>query len=164
MQVYEVGRVGEHLFIAQIYFERMDGELPRIAAVPVAGGDVTWVAPAPSGAPASSPVDDRLAYLTRVDDIPTVRIVDTKTHALRELTLPPSPWELVEWSPDGTKLLVVRSDAQFIELDVATGETLRTLASGAEVFAGVTYVGDEIIVGRGRWLGDLWTTDLVPAR
>jgi len=147
----------------QIYFERADGELPRIAAVPVAGGEVTWIAPAPSGSPASSPVDDRLAYLTHAGGVARVRILDPKTHQTRDVTLPgpQMPWDLVEWSADGTRLLVVRNDAHFVELGVATGKTLRKLESGADMFGGATYVKDEIIVGRTRWLGDLWTTDVV---
>lgn len=60
----------------------------------------------------------------------------------------PSVKELLEWSPDGEKLLVVRSDSHFVELEVATGKTLRTIESGAAMIAGVTYVGEEVIVGR----------------
>ncbi|HUQ05179.1 MAG TPA: protein kinase [Kofleriaceae bacterium] len=150
----------------QIYFERVDGTRTRIAAVSVAGGEVAWLVPEPGRAPASSPVDDRLAYLVQTGDGFSVRIVDVKTHRSRDVSLPggPVPWNFVEWSPDGTRLLVVRSNARLVELEIATGKTLRTLAAGSEVIMGATYVTDEIIVARSRWLGDLWTTDLVVAR
>ena len=148
---------------ATIYFERTDGDQIRLAAVPVAGGAVTWVESVRSGVPAASPVDDRLAYFVQVGDAPGVRIRDTRTGKARDLTIPGPPmlWDMMEWSPDGTRLLVVRSDAGFVEFELATGKVRRTLATGAEMLAGVTYVGDELVVGRSRWLGDLWVTDLV---
>jgi hypothetical protein len=74
--------------------------------------------------------------------------------------LPAYPYRDLRWSADGTRLLAARRDGNIVELDVATGKTLRTFDVGSANRNGLTYAGDEILVGRATSAGDIWQADL----
>jgi hypothetical protein len=154
----------------RVILELRDGERERIAAIPVGGGERTWLLPAGSLAPAQSPTAELLAYLA--DDTaakgPAQRVImvlDQTTGATRRVApaLPPYPYRDLRWSPDGARLLAARRDGQLVELELATGKVLRTFDVGADQIYGLTYVGDDIFVGRATSAGDIWEADLRPA-
>jgi len=143
----------------KLAFESRDGKLDRIAEIPVTGGEPVWIVPAPSLAPAQSPTADVLAYLAgepakgRV-----VMLLDRRTGKTRQVApaLPPYPYRDLRFSPDGKKLLAARRDGQIIELDATTGATLRTFDVGSDQLLGMTYAGEDILVGRATSAGDIW--------
>ena len=146
----------------RVFFESRDGEKHRVAVVGVSGGAPSWALPAPSLAPAQSPVEDLLAYLA---DVPGgkalerhVMVLDQKTGKSRRLApeLAAYPYRDLRWSPDGKRLLAVRRDGKCTELDAATGKVLRTFDVGSDQLYGVTYAGDDILVGRWTTAGDIW--------
>ena len=147
-----------------IYFERQEGTRPRIASIPVAGGQPTWVLPAGTLAPAASPTEDVLAYLVVRDGGTFPMLLDLRSRRSRPLTdqRTPSAWRQVRFSADGRRVLLVRPTAAIAEVDVATGRILREIDGGAEAFVGATFLGDDIIVGLTGWNGDLWTATLAP--
>ena len=49
-----------------------------------------------------------------------------------------------------------RRDGQIIELDATTGATLRTFDVGSDQLLGMTYAGEDILVGRATSAGDIW--------
>ncbi len=148
-----------------IFLELRDGKQDRIAKMARTGGATTWVAGAPSMAPATSPSDDVLAYLT---EVPTpgkvsqrvIVLLDLRTQKSRKLAVPPYPYRDLRWSPDGKRLLAIRRDGQIAEIDVATSKILRTFETGADQIFGATYIGDEIMVGHSASAGDIWEADL----
>jgi Tol biopolymer transport system component len=152
---------------ATLVFEHRDGKRERIATIPVGGGEPAWLLPAPSLAPAQSPTADLLAYLTE-DPAATqpaqrlVMVLDQRTGKARRVSpsLPAYPYRDLRWSPDGKRLLAARRDGQLVELELATGKVLRRFETGADQLFGITYLGDEILVGRSTSAGDIWEATL----
>jgi hypothetical protein len=149
-----------------IYFERHAGDGYRIASIAVTGGAPTWAVAGYAAAPAMSPTADVLAYIAMPaagQRVPT--LLDLRTGKARAL-LPARdarPWSYLRWSPDGTRILLVRRDGESIELAIATGQVLRRFSVGADLLVGVTYLGDDIIVSHSAWHGDVWTAALESA-
>lgn len=143
-----------------IFLELRDGTRDRIASMPRGGGATTWVAPVGSQAPSTSPTENFLAYLTDVPGGKTaaraIVLLDLTTNKTRRLNVPAYPYRDLRWSPDGKHLLAVRRDGQFAEIDVAASQIVRTFDVGAGQLIGVTYAGDEIIVGYSASVGDVW--------
>ncbi|MBA3463577.1 MAG: protein kinase [Deltaproteobacteria bacterium] len=150
----------------RVFFESRDGEKDRVAVVAVGGGAATWALPAPSLAPAQSPVEDLLAYLAEAPGGKAlerhVMVLDQKTGKSRRLApeLAAYPYRDLRWSPDGKRLLALRRDGMGSELDVATGKVLRTFDVGSDTLLGATYAGDDILVGRWTTAGDIWEAEL----
>jgi hypothetical protein len=152
-----------------VIFESRDGELDRVAIVPVAGGKASWLLPAGSLGPAQSPTQDVVAYLQPAGaGDPLARIVmvfDRKTRKSRVLStaLAPYPYRDLQFSQDGTRLLAARRDGAITELDAATGSVVRTFDVGSDQLFGETYTADgTILVGRSTSAGDLWEATLEP--
>ena len=144
-----------------ILFERRERGTIRVASISVAGGDPTWALPLPSMGPAPSPTDDVVAYLglSRNEEIVPM-LFDPRTGKSREIggVKVAGKFRTLAWSPDGKRLLLVSTSPILQEIEVATGKTLRVVrARGVDAYSGATYAGDEIIVGRTSWDGDLWT-------
>lgn len=141
-----------------IYFERNDSGQLRIAAVPITGGAPTWILPPGTLGPAASPTADLLAYLAGTPGQNRPMLLDLKTGRSRPL-LPdelPLAWRHLRFSSDGRRLLLIWPNGRLVELDLPTGRTLRQLDPGSDGFLGATFLGDDIIVGRTGWTGDLW--------
>ncbi len=146
-----------------VFAELRDGKLDRIASFPRTGGKPTWVLPAPSLAPATSPTEDILAYLAEVPGKALQRAImlhDLGTKKTRRLAVPPYPYRDLRWSPDGKRLLAIRRDGQLSEVEVATSKILRTFDTGADQLYGATYSGDDIFVGHSTSAGDIWSAEL----
>jgi serine/threonine protein kinase/WD40 repeat protein len=143
-----------------IFLELREGKKDRIASMPRAGGATTWVVPAPSMAPATSPTADVLAYLTEVPGEKVAQrvivLLDLATNKSRTLAVPPYPYRDLRWHSSGKRLLAIRRDGQIAEIDVATSKILRTFDVGASQIVGSTYVGDDIMVGHAGAAGDIW--------
>jgi hypothetical protein len=147
-----------------IFLELRDGKQDRIAQMARTGGATTWVVPAPSMAPATSPTANVLAYLTEVpgDKVAqrVIVLLDLATKKSRTLSVPSYPYRDLRWSPDGKRLLAIRRDGQIAEIDVATSKVLRTFDVGASQIFGSTYIGDDIMVGHATSAGDIWEAEL----
>jgi Tol biopolymer transport system component len=146
----------------RVYFERA-GKPAQIVSVPVAGGEAEIVLGDDATAPSASPTADLLAYLQVSGEQSVPMILDLATGKRRPLQRGGAAgfWHAIRWSPDGTRVLLVSPARGLVEVEVATGKELRTLAIGTDVVNGATYVGDEILVGRTAWSGDVWTAKLV---
>ncbi|MBP6839565.1 MAG: serine/threonine-protein kinase [Kofleriaceae bacterium] len=137
-----------------------------IVAVPITGGAAERVVDAVAFAPAMSPSADVLAYLTTPTGADGSRyrpmLLDLRTGRARPLAsaVPAAPWTDLRWDGAGRRLLVSRRDGETIEVEVATDRILRRFSSGADMLSGLTYLGDDIIVGRIRWSGELWSARL----
>ena len=146
-----------------IYFNRAEGKKIRVMAVPVAGGEPTQVLDHKSHAVAASPTADVLAYLTPEEpDGAAPMLLDLKTGTKRKL-FPPERrgrWDRLRWSADGTRILVVNTAAEIVEVEVATGRELRRWPTAPDMIMGVAYVGEELVVSRAHWTGDVWTAKL----
>jgi hypothetical protein len=146
-----------------IYFARTDGERTHVMAVPVAGGEPSRVTDDPRSAAEASPVVDVLAYLAPQPSgaaLPMLRDLATGT----ERPLVPADtaefWTQLHWSPDGTRLVAIAPNEHLVELDVATGRELRRVPVAPDMITDAAYVGDELVVARIHWTGDLWAATL----
>jgi Tol biopolymer transport system component len=149
----------------EIFFERTWEATWRIAAVSVTGGEPRWITAGAGASPAPSPTEDVLAYLAPTDEAAEVVLLDLRTGKERTLAgTHDVPWTGVRWTPDGKRLLLIRSDAHVAEVDATTGRELRRVETGSAMLVGATMVGDAIVVGRTKWAGDLWMTDVVSPR
>jgi Tol biopolymer transport system component len=109
----------------------------------------------------ASPTDARVAYLAGTTSTALVpRILDLRTGASTPLTkeLEPARYTGIDFSPDGSRVLVVRDRRDILEFDARTGAPRRTLHVD-DTIKRIHYVGDDIDVVRVTWLGDLWVAD-----
>jgi serine/threonine protein kinase/Tol biopolymer transport system component len=145
-----------------LFFEAVDEKSrPRIGEVSIDGGAPRWLVTM-ARAPAASPTEDVLAYLELVEDAALPRLSDLKTGKSRPLApaLAGRAWTGLRFSPDGKRLLVLRNSGTFAVVDVHSGKVQIDFDAGADQIVGGAFVGDEVIVGRTVWKGDLWIADL----
>jgi len=145
-----------------LYLEATDEKnRPRIGEVAIDGSAPRWLLTM-ARAPAASPTEDVLAYLELVEDSALPRLYDLKTGKSRPLasTLAGRAWTGLRFSPDGKRLLVLRNSGNFAVVDVHSGRVQVEYDAGADQIVGGTFIGDEVIVGRTVWKGDLWIADL----
>ena len=111
---------------------------------------------------AASPTADVLAYLlpSGTNLVPTLFDLRTKTSRPLQPGAALTTWTGLRWSPDGTRLLLVGKDHDLQEVEVATGRVVRTLPLVGSQTLGATYAGDEVVIGRISWRGDVWTAEL----
>ena len=150
---------------AQVVFTRRlpDGK-PQLMVVSVDGGEPAPLMGVGSGGAAPSPVDDRIVYLagTTVSDVvPT--LWDARAGTLRPLSpkLGAGRFAYPRFSPDGRRVAVVRGQTEIVEVDVASGAIVRTLATPVEdQLAEPTYTPSGLVLIRIRWQGNVWMADV----
>jgi hypothetical protein len=75
-------------------------------------------------------------------------------------SLPAGAYARPQFSPDGKRVAVVRAGSELIEVDVATGRIVRSFTHGGDGFEHAVYSGDEMVIARRLWAGDLWLADV----
>jgi hypothetical protein len=96
------------------------------------------------------------------DSDPCFRRGDAKTQSSRPLSsqLVSGRYWGLHFSLDGKRVAVVRGDTDLLEIDVATGAILRTMATpGADALFSPTYTQLGLLVVRVRWEGNVWIAD-----
>jgi hypothetical protein len=84
-------------------------------------------------------------------------IFDTSTRKSRRLarSLGKGSYGALRFGPDGTRAALAVGTNDVAEVDAATGDVLRTFASGDQITS-LTYVGGDLVVSREAWRGDVW--------
>jgi aminoglycoside phosphotransferase (APT) family kinase protein len=151
-------RDGRALFIEGVD----ERKRPRIGEVPLGGGPPRWLL-SMARAPAASPTEDVLAYLDVNGEAAAPRLYELKTGRSRPLApaLAGHAWSGLRYAVDGKRLLLLRSTGELALVEVASGRVLSQFDAGADQIIGGTLVGDEIVVGRSVWRGDLWIAEIV---
>jgi hypothetical protein len=111
--------------------------------------ETSWAAP--------SPVDDELLFVRgpRGASLPYRHALGADRPLSAELH--PGLWGPIVLSPDGARVALHEGGSTIYEVERATGKILRVLPGGKAYFLGATYLGDELIVARTQYQGDLWT-------
>jgi serine/threonine protein kinase len=134
-----------------------------VMIVPVAGGDPKPLLERGSRSASVGP-DGRVVYVRAPGDRgdQTVMLFDPKRGQSRPLSraLVPGGYGRPQVSPDGKRVAVLRSEAEVLEIDAATGAIVRTFKHDADLFSRVAYSGDDLVVARALWAGDLWLADV----
>jgi dipeptidyl aminopeptidase/acylaminoacyl peptidase len=147
---------------ALLFTRQPEGSPPRVYSLPIGGGE-----PRPALEPATSdaapaPDDDRIAYLSGADQGHLVPYLADPVHGSRRplsRALSAGGYRAVAFSPDGGRVAVLLGASRVVEVDAATGAVLRSVDSGTDSFAALSYVDGDPVVVRARWIGDLWLAD-----
>jgi Tol biopolymer transport system component/tRNA A-37 threonylcarbamoyl transferase component Bud32 len=133
---------------------------PRIMAVSLATHETRAVLDEGSFAAAVSPADGRIAYLA--GEAPTKKstpmLFDLRTGRSAPLSasLKPGIHGQATFSPDGRRVVLADGRNAVAEVDVATGVVLRRVSDPESQIGRAVYSGDEILLARALWVGDLW--------
>jgi Tol biopolymer transport system component len=82
-------------------------------------------------APAWSPNDDRIAFVTGAGEI---RVVNADGTGLRTVVPGPGYSDRVDWSPDAKYLIAVHNSRRLVVIDVATGEEMPVYIKAGDQF------------------------------
>ena len=132
----------------------------QVMVVPVNGGaPVALLGPGTRDA-AISPRDDSIAYLAGVSSAPM--IADANGAGARPLSpaLAGLDYSDLRFSPDGARVLLLRTNQELIEVDVAHGAVVRSVAGAqGEAFYSPFYGASGPAMVRVRWQGSLYVAD-----
>jgi hypothetical protein len=145
---------------AVVFTRRGAGGVAQVMVAPIAGGPpVALLGPGSHDAQVS-PIDDTIVYLPAARGVPMV--ADARGGGGRPLSpaLTADAYRDVRFSPDGARVLVLRGHHEVIELDVATGAIVRSVAAPArEQFYSPAYGDAGPLVIRVRWQGNIYVAD-----
>lgn len=141
--------------------ENKDG-LDRIDVVPLDGGPTERLLDANAADPAVSVDGKTVAFVLETDpdnELGHVVLFDraTKQHERLTMELDAGWYHNLRFSPDGERLLLLESGTKLYEVDLASKKVVNRRDAGANQFMGVTYRGDDIVLGFMQWSGDLWS-------
>jgi eukaryotic-like serine/threonine-protein kinase len=151
-------RDGQH-----VVFARSAAGRSRIHVVPADGGAARPLADGTS--PAASPAGDQIAFIAEagVTGARQVLLTDLTGAPPRPIPgLAPAAWHRPRFSPDGTRLLLIRGFQEIVEvaLDGRTPATVRWTARSDSVLAADWAAdGDGILAALGEYRGDLWLAE-----
>jgi dipeptidyl aminopeptidase/acylaminoacyl peptidase len=149
---------------AEVVFTRraFDGA-PRVMSVAVEGGGEPRPLLGPgTGDSTTSPTEDRVVYVSRTRKEAVPMLWDGRTMQARPLSsrLPAGHYASPRFSPDGRRVAILRTGRALLDVDVATGNVLRTIHTGNdETFDTPAYGPSGPLVLRIRWRGNLWIAD-----
>jgi Tol biopolymer transport system component len=149
---------------SEVYF-RVDeeGASPHTEVVPFAGG-APRRALEPGEYGLSFSPKGGVATLQRYthDNLSIPMVLDLETKKRRPLVrgLAEGDYARAAWSPDGARVAFNRGGTDVLEVDVAGGAVLRRFDGGNDQVTGVTFLGEEIVISRMLWVGDIWVADL----
>jgi len=146
-----------------VLFERTVGGVTAIYAVPVTGGEPRRVAV--GAQPAPSPTDDRIVYVTAPDAAGARRVMLTALGGG-----PTSPvdgldaagWQRPVFSPDGTKLALMRGYQEVVIAPLDRSAPPATVWSSTNTSVSMlawTPDGASLIASISEYDGDLWLAD-----
>jgi hypothetical protein len=140
------------------------GATPRVFAVDASGGEARPLLGEGSSDPAPSPVDDRIAYLSGTEltrKIPMIFDPRTGRSARLSPDLGEESYGPMAFTGDGRRIGILAGAAgnQIVEVDATTGAVLRTINAGASTLYRLAYDGNDPIVGRSQWVGNIWVAD-----
>jgi hypothetical protein len=89
-------------------------------------------------------------------------VMDVATRKARPLAaeLAEAHYVRIGFSASGARAAVLRGLNEVLEVDVAKGKVIRQLDAGNDAISGVTYSGEELLITRSTWVGDVWIADL----
>ncbi|HEX8796526.1 MAG TPA: protein kinase [Polyangiaceae bacterium] len=136
---------------------------PRVMAASLATHQTRAVLDEGSFAPAVSPADGRIAYLSGEGPTKasTPMLLDPHTGRRSPLSpsLKPGMHGQPTFSADGRRLVLMDGRNTVTEIEVATGAVLRRVVDSESMINRAVYSGDDILVARAQFVGDLWLTE-----
>jgi Tol biopolymer transport system component/tRNA A-37 threonylcarbamoyl transferase component Bud32 len=148
-----------------LFTRQLEVDGTQVFSIPAAGGEPRPLLEPGSSHAAVSTTDGRIAYLAGSgSDELTPYVYDTRAGARRRLSpgLRPGTYRAVVFSADGKHVAVLLGFSHVFEVDVSTGAVLRSVDSETDSFWGLSYVGNDPVVIRSVWLGDLWLAETRP--
>jgi Tol biopolymer transport system component len=139
------------------------GDRPRVMAVSLATHQTRAVLDEGSFGAAVSPADGRVAY--EAGEGPTKKstpmLFDPRTGRSAPLSpsLRPGIHGQPTFSPDGRRVVLGDGRNALAEVDVASGAVLRRVSDPESMIGRAVYSGDEILVARALFVGDLWLAE-----
>jgi Tol biopolymer transport system component len=144
-----------------VYFDRqIAADRWDVMRVPLAGGDAETVIEAADSPKISE--DGRLLLFQKAGK-PTVRDLRTGKDRLLSRHVEGQAYYDAAFSADGRRVAII-SNNKLMLFDRASGDVLLTYESGTEQLTAVAFAGDQLVLGRLRWEGDLWMIDTEVSR
>jgi hypothetical protein len=123
-----------------------------------AGGEPAIVLERDARAPSAAPHDDRVLYLAGENVKQLVPMIfDPRTRRSTKLSpsLAAAAYTVVRFTPDGRRCILLKSEPEQLEVDLATSAT-RSISLEA---IGVGFVRGQTVFAVPRWEGDVWIAD-----
>jgi Tol biopolymer transport system component len=146
-----------------VIFERTVDGVTHVYMIDAAGGDARDLSI--GEAPAASPIDDTLVFLTAADAAGSRRVMTTTLAGAAPRPLDAielATWHRPKFSPDGKQLLLVRGYRQLVAITLGGSAAPRVVWStttGSVNTATWLRDGSGIIAAVGGYEGDLWLAD-----
>jgi Tol biopolymer transport system component len=146
-----------------VVFERTIAGVTHVFTVPVAGGTPRSLFA--GEAPAPSPTDDTVVFLTTADAAGTRRLMRGSLGGAPPAPVPgvePATWHRPRFSPDGKQLLLVRGYQQLVAVTLDGSAAPRiawTTTTGSVNTASWLRDGTSIVAAVGGYEGDIWLAD-----
>ncbi len=147
----------------RVLFERTVNGVTHVFVVDAAGGEAHDLYA--GEAPAASPVDDTLVFLTAADAAGTRNVMMGSLAGGTPRAVPgveTATWQRPKFSPDGKQLLAARGYQQLVAITLDGGAAPRivwTTTTGSLNTATWLRDGSGIVAGVGSYEGDLWLAD-----
>jgi Tol biopolymer transport system component len=146
----------------RVLFERTVNGVTHVFVVDAAGGEARDLYA--GEAPAASPIDDTLAFVTAADAAGTRRLMIGTLAGLTPRAVPgvePATWQRPKFAADGKQLLAARGYQELVAItvdgSVAPRVVWKTTAGSLNT---ATFLRDgSIVAGVGSYEGDLWLAD-----
>jgi hypothetical protein len=134
---------------------------PQVMTIAVEGGETAPLLPVGSDLAAPSPVDDRVVYLAGSTIAETVpQVWDGRQSRPLSAKLEPGRYGRPRFSPDGSRVAIVRGDTELLEVNVATGAIVRSLSTPTgDQLVYPTYTPAGLVAIRVRFQGNVWLGD-----
>ncbi len=135
-----------------------DGRV-QIRRTSIDGGEATVIFDQRARAPNASPTDDRFIYLAgekNAELVPTMFEPKSRRSTPISSKLRAGAYSAVRFTPDGRRAVVVQSEPEQVEIDLATGTIVHTIPLEA---VALSFVGERTVLASTRWEGDVWLAD-----
>jgi serine/threonine protein kinase len=105
--------------------------------------------------------DEETVSATPRERIPVIFDVARGTHRPLSPKLGSGRYGALRFSPDGRRVVLTRGTNRIVEVDVASGAIVREIDAGNDLVQQLFYIGQEILVIRSQFVGDILVADLL---
>jgi len=141
-----------------VFHTVLDDGSPQIQRLSLDGGEPRILVERDARAPSASPREEKVIYLAGAKTkelVPMIFDLRTRRSSRLAPTVPAGAYTLVRFTPDSRKCLILKSEPEQLEVDVATG-VVRTIPLEA---VAVAFAGGKTLLATPRWEGDVWIAE-----
>jgi len=146
-----------------LFTRRVGGERSQIFRISLGGGDAVAVG-AKGSWPTPLPHSDDFLFLAETQGVSEPMVWETATGSARPLSklFGPGRYSRAAISRDGRRVALARNGTEVVVADFLSGRIERSISMRGDQLERPIFLSDgKLYVTRTRWLGDIWTADVV---